>query len=154
LRNLGAEAGEGAKDLQTAAHHDEERNRVEPMAKAHRQRVLVGCAPDCLGFVALGLRNFDYRAAHALPPIEVINKVINNWSVLLPAALDSDVELDRAPLLTPVHWDQQQSKVKSKIKDRNKSKDKINNKIKSKNKIKRGGQECPPHMTIHISHSP
>jgi hypothetical protein len=43
LRNLGAEAGEGAENLQPAAHHYKERNCIQPMAQPHYIRMFVNC---------------------------------------------------------------------------------------------------------------
>ena len=38
LRNLRAETGEGAENLQPAAHHHKQRNRIQPMAEPHDER--------------------------------------------------------------------------------------------------------------------
>src|SRR5216684_8009748 len=54
LRDLRSEAGKGAEDLQPASYHHEQRHRVNPMAKAHYQGMLVHRLSDLAG-----LRVFD-----------------------------------------------------------------------------------------------
>src|SRR5258706_15621145 len=73
LRNLGAEAGEGAEDLQSAAHHHEERDGVDPVAQAHDEWMLIyGAGHDhrrfffAVGVLTLGLDDFNYCTAHFL----------------------------------------------------------------------------------------
>src|SRR5258708_33399065 len=65
LRKLGAEAGEGAEDLQSATNHHEERDCIGPVAEADREGVLVGGAGNGFGFFTFCAGYFDDRAAHA-----------------------------------------------------------------------------------------
>src|SRR5271166_25027 len=41
LRNLRPKTGEGAKNLQAASHHHEQRNHIDPVAQPHYKRMLV-----------------------------------------------------------------------------------------------------------------
>src|SRR5258706_11151513 len=73
LRNLGAEAGEGAEDLQAAAHHHKQGDRIDPVAQPHHEWMLIyGAGHDhrrfffAVGVLTLGLDDFNYCTAHFL----------------------------------------------------------------------------------------
>ena len=72
LRNLGAEAGEGAENLQSAADHDKQRDHIDPVAQAYDEWMLVDRAGQdyrrfffAFGGLAFRLDDFYDCIAHA-----------------------------------------------------------------------------------------
>src|SRR5690242_9172683 len=60
LRDLGSETGESAENPQPAGDQDERRDRIKPMAEAHRPGVLEGGADVIRGaFLPNAQGNFD-----------------------------------------------------------------------------------------------
>ena len=66
LRDLGAEAGKRAKDLQAAAHQHEQRDRIHPVTQANGQRMFINGAANDLSLVTCLADDFHYCAAHAV----------------------------------------------------------------------------------------
>src|SRR4029077_16083977 len=62
LRDFGAEAGKGAKNLQPAPHHHEQRDCVQPVAESHGPGMLIDCGR---GLIRLRRFDFNYCFKHA-----------------------------------------------------------------------------------------
>src|SRR6267154_73053 len=74
LRNLGPKARKGPENLQSAAHHHKQRNRVNPVAQPHHKRMFVNRPRNdhwrfffAVSALYLGLNNLDNCAAHDRP---------------------------------------------------------------------------------------
>ena len=65
LWNLGAKTGKGAKDLQAAAHHDEQCDGIDPMTETDHQRMLAYSLADFAGF---DIFDFDCAGCHLCVP--------------------------------------------------------------------------------------
>ena len=61
LRDLRAEAGEGAEYLKATRDHDQQRHRIQPMREPHRPGMFVG---GLLHFSGFGGLDFDYGFMH------------------------------------------------------------------------------------------
>src|ERR1022692_2001717 len=68
LRDLGAKARERPENLQPAAHHHKQRNRIDPVAQPHNKWMLVNRTRhhDGLGVFPFCLNDFDDATAHFL----------------------------------------------------------------------------------------
>src|SRR5207302_3928834 len=63
LRNLGAETGEGSKDLQAAAHQDNECDGIHPMTEAHDERMLASGGGDLAGLCGFDFERYGRHSA-------------------------------------------------------------------------------------------
>src|SRR6266851_1866174 len=73
-----AEAGKRAENLQPAAHHHEQRNRVDPMAQPHNKRMLIHRLDD---FARLWIVDFNHPAGH-------VHSLVREKSLLTPQFTD------------------------------------------------------------------